>query len=76
MNHRSAGIGIVIAGVLIIAVGALIYFTGFRWISWFGNLPGDIRIENENSRFYFPIVSMILVSIILSVVMKVLNKIL
>ena len=36
-------------------------------LGWFGHLPGDIRIERENGSFYFPVTSMILVSLVLSV---------
>lgn len=34
--------------------------------SWFGKLPGDIRIEKENSFIFFPITSMIVISVVLS----------
>ena len=55
------------AGLLI--VGALVrYFPGA--FAWFGNLPGDISIEGENSRIFIPITSMILVSIALTVIVN------
>jgi len=38
--------------------------------SWLGRLPGDIRIERGNSVFYFPIVTCIIVSIVLSLLMS------
>ena len=53
-----AGLGLVVVGVLV-ALGAL---------SWFGRLPGDIRVERPGSRFYAPITSMILLSLALSAV--------
>ena len=37
-------------------------------IPWLGRLPGDIRIERENFRFYFPLVTCLLLSLILSLV--------
>lgn len=49
--------------------------TNFKYLDWFGNLPGDIKIERENFKFYFPLTSMILVSIVLSLLMKMLKKI-
>jgi hypothetical protein len=52
-----------VGGVLLI-VGALLSF-GAR-IPWLGRLPGDIVIERENFRFYFPIATSILLSVILS----------
>ena len=53
----------IFAGVLF-AVGLLLVF-GAR-IPWLGRLPGDIVIERENFRFYFPIVTSIVISIILT----------
>ena len=38
--------------------------------SWLGRLPGDIRIERGNSVFYFPIVTCIIVSVVLSLLMS------
>lgn len=39
------------------------------WVySWFGHLPGDIRIEGERTFLYAPIVSMLVVSVIVSVI--------
>ena len=64
---------------LIIAVGILLVIFGLVWnyfpkaISWFGNLPGDIKIRNENSSVFIPITSMILVSIGLSLLLNLAN---
>ncbi len=53
-------------GALIVLVGAVVrYFPGA--VSWFGNLPGDIRIEREGSRVFIPITSMILISVALTI---------
>jgi hypothetical protein len=54
---------LILAGVALIAAGVL---ARFGLLAWFGNLPGDIRFEGENSRGFIPITSMILVSIALS----------
>jgi len=51
------------AGIALIIIG-LIAKTGA--LSWFGLLPGDIRIEREGFQFYFPLMSMILISVGLS----------
>ena len=57
-------------GALLLVAGAAVrFFPGA--FSWFGNLPGDVRIEGENSRVFIPITSMILVSIFLSVVLRI-----
>jgi hypothetical protein len=66
VRERPVGIIIVVAGSLLVVLGLLIYLGLF---SWFGRLPGDIRIEKERVRFYFPITSMILVSIALSLLL-------
>jgi hypothetical protein len=63
MDGRSIGIVLIAFGALAMVVGALVYFGFF---DWFGRLPGDIRVESERTRFYVPITSMILVSIVLS----------
>jgi len=54
---------IIIAGCLVIALGIIIYFFHDK-LHWIGRLPGDIRVERENFKFYFPITTMILVSIV------------
>jgi len=60
-------------GLVLVLLGlVLVYFPAA--LGWFGKLPGDIRIENENSRFYFPITSMILVSVVLSVLLRFFGK--
>ena len=64
MNQES-GKYIIIAGVVIIALGLLIYFFHDK-LHWIGRLPGDIRIEKENFRFYFPITTMIIFSALIS----------
>lgn len=53
-----------IVGGALLLLGALFSF-GAR-IPWLGRLPGDIVIERNNFRFYFPITSSILISVILS----------
>ncbi len=60
-------------GSLLIILGLLIAIVGVLWIlfpsvPWLGNLPGDIRLERGNVRVYFPIVTCILISALLTVV--------
>lgn len=62
---------IIVLGVVAIVIGVLVA-TGA--LSWFGRLPGDIRIENENSRVFIPITSMILVSIVASLLLTLLRR--
>jgi hypothetical protein len=68
---RSAGLLIAFAGVALAVIGLLV-FSGA--LSWFGRLPGDIRIERESVRIYVPITSMVLVSVVLSVIAWVVRR--
>ena len=63
MNPPSPGPMLVALGVGLILIG-LLFWSGS--MSWFGRLPGDIRIERETVRIYLPIVSMLLVSAVIS----------
>ena len=69
------------SGKLIMAVGALIFLGGLIWyffgdkLHWIGRLPGDIRIERENFRFYFPITTMVVVSLLVSLIMIIIRKV-
>jgi hypothetical protein len=67
---------LVAAGVAIAAVGALLWIGGTGWLSWFGRLPGDVRIERDTVRIYIPLASMLLVSVVLSLIMYVLRRLL
>lgn len=71
--NQETGKYIIIAGIGIAVIGLLIYFF-YDKLNWLGRLPGDIRIEKENFRFYFPITTMILLSILISAVLWVIRK--
>jgi H+/Cl- antiporter ClcA len=60
-------------GIILVIAGVIVYFAGNR-LNWFGNLPGDIKIVKENVRVYFPITTMILLSIVISVIFYLLRK--
>lgn len=64
---------IIAGGILVIIAGIVVYFFHDR-LHWIGHLPGDVRIEKENFRFYFPLTTMILFSIILSLLLWLLRK--
>ena len=65
-------------GNLLIAAGLLLLLAGiaykFGLLGWFGNLPGDIRYESGNTRFYFPVTTMLLVSILLSLLLFIFKR--
>ena len=58
---------LIIVGVLIIGIGVVWLLSSA--IPWLGKLPGDIAIERENFRFYFPIVTCIVISLLLTGIM-------
>jgi hypothetical protein len=58
-----------IIGVALLVIGLVISYAPWL-ISWFGKLPGDIRIEDEKKLIFIPIASMVLVSIILTVIVN------
>ncbi len=71
MGSRSLGPLLVGIGVAAVVVGLLVWA---GWLSWFGRLPGDVRIERDNLRVYFPIVSMILISLLLTLILNLLRR--
>ena len=62
----------VIIGVVMTLVG-LVMWSGFA-PKWLGRLPGDIRVEREHSAFYFPIVTCIILSIVLSLLVSIFRR--
>lgn len=56
-------------GLAVLALGILLHFAPGA-LGWFGRLPGDIDIERGNTRFFFPLTSMIVVSIVLTVIVN------
>jgi len=68
-----AGKIIIITGIILVAAGLILYFAGSRF-AWFGHLPGDIRIDKENMRLYFPVTTMLILSIVASVVFWLIKK--
>lgn len=62
---------LIIAGLALVAIGML-----WPWLSrlGLGRLPGDIRIETESGGFYFPIVTSLVISVVLSLVLWFLRR--
>ncbi len=71
--HTSLGKNIIIAGVMIVIVGVIIYFFGNK-LGWIGHLPGDIRIESEHSKVIIPFTTMILASLVLTLLVNLLKR--
>ncbi|GGF48596.1 DUF2905 domain-containing protein [Echinicola rosea] len=68
MNSET-GKWIIGIGLAIVAIGLIVYSVGDK-LHWLGRLPGDIHVERENFSFYFPITTMILASIIISLILR------
>jgi hypothetical protein len=64
---------LLVLGFLLVALG-LVWLYAPWLLGWFGRLPGDIRIEREGFRFYFPLTSMVLVSLGLSLLFNLLLR--
>ena len=63
---------------ILVTLGIILVIVGIAW-PWLvklglGRLPGDIVIERENFRFYFPLTSMIIVSLVLSLLVWLFRK--
>jgi len=64
---------IIYLGLALVVIGALVQFAPWT-ISWFGRLPGDIRIQGEKGGAFIPITSMIIVSLILTVLVNLFRR--
>jgi hypothetical protein len=62
---------LIVVGLVIVAAGLL-----WPWLGriGLGRLPGDIRIQGEHGAFYFPIVTCIVISIVLSLIFWLLRR--
>jgi Protein of unknown function (DUF2905) len=69
---RELGKFVAIIGAIITLVGLLMW--GGFVPKWLGRLPGDIRIERDHSAFYFPIVTCIILSILLSLLLSIFRR--
>jgi Protein of unknown function (DUF2905) len=71
----SSGSGPVLVGlgIALVLVGLLVWSGA---LSWFGRLPGDVRIERESVHIYVPLVSMLIVSAALSLLLYLVRRLL
>jgi hypothetical protein len=63
---------LVIAGLLLVVAGAFLWSGVGR--SWLGRLPGDVNYSRGNFSFHFPIVTCIVVSIVLTIILRLFRK--
>lgn len=71
--NNTTGKYIILIGAIIIVVGIIVYFFHDK-LNWLGKLPGDIRVEKENFKFYFPITTMILLSLAITLLINLVRK--
>lgn len=71
--NRDIGLVVVVLGVGAVIVGALIWAGA---LSWFGRLPGDVRLRSGGTRVVVPIVSSIVASVVLTIVVNVVLRLL
>jgi hypothetical protein len=72
MNSDTGKYLILIGGAAVV-IGIVIYFFHDK-LHWIGHLPGDIRLEKKNFRFYFPITTMIIFSVLLTVIVSLIRR--
>jgi len=63
---------LIFIGIMLIALGLFLNFNGK--IPFLGKLPGDIYIKRDNFSFYFPVTTCIVISIIISIILKFFKK--
>jgi hypothetical protein len=63
---------LILGGILIVIIG-IIFLFGDK-IPFIGRLPGDIHIKGRNFNFYFPVVTSIILSIIISLILYFFRK--
>ena len=71
MGRNSVGLILIVFGLGLVLLGIIIR-TGA--LSWFGKLPGDIRIEKENFKLYIPLVSMAVLSVALTILINLVRR--
>jgi hypothetical protein len=64
---------LILAGLVLVVVGLVLHYAP-GLLNWFGKLPGDIRMESERGKFFFPITSMVVVSIFLTVLINLFRR--
>ncbi|MDN5620084.1 MAG: DUF2905 domain-containing protein [Psychrobacter sp.] len=65
---------------ILIVIGIVLVVVGVIWLvfpnafSWLGNLPGDIKHTSGNTRVYFPVATMIIVSVVATIILNLFNR--
>lgn len=65
---------------ILIGIGILLVIVGIIWMlfpsafSWIGNLLGDVKHTSGNTRVYFPVMTMIVISVVATIVLNLFNR--
>ena len=65
---------------ILIVIGLVLVVVGIIWLifpsafSWIGNMPGDIKHTSGNTQVYFPVVTMIIISIVATILLNLFNR--
>ena len=73
-NFSDLGKIIALAGAVLLILGGLLWLMGK--VPLLGNLPGDIRLQRGNVSCFFPLTTMIIVSVLLSLVLNIVIRLL
>lgn len=71
MSNQTIGLLLIVTGIALAILGVVVRLGGLRW---FGQLPGDIRVERETVRLYVPITSMVILSLALILILYVVRR--
>ncbi len=75
-GFESMGKILILTGFLVLLVGFIMILAPRLRIPLLGRLPGDIRIEREGFSFYFPVVTCIVLSILLTIALNIVSRLL
>jgi hypothetical protein len=64
---------IIYAGLALVIIGAIVQFAPWA-VSWFGKLPGDIRVQGDKGGVFIPLTSMIIISVVLTIIVNLLKR--
>jgi len=72
MAIESIGKSLIFFGIVLIVIGSL--FVLFGKVPWFGRLPGDIIIKREGLTIYFPVATMVILSLLLTILFNIIGR--
>jgi uncharacterized membrane protein len=67
---------LIIIGIILIIFGVIFLLAANKpsLLSWFGRLPGDIRVDKGRTKFFFPLTTMVILIIVLTLLINLIRK--